>query len=75
MSVSNKRSFADDPFEQNITCSTSSVRKRLCISLVPSVPRGGRTYVHKISLNHSTLNINLNLTKLLFYPEEMIFDV
>lgn len=58
MSTSNKRFFDDD-----ITNSTSSIKKHLCISLVPSVPRGGTDYLH----NHSiSLDINSNSKELIF---------
>jgi len=75
MSTSNKRFFDDDLLQQSFINSTSSIKKRLCISLVPSVPRGGTDYLHKFSLNHSiSSNINLNANNSLFYSKEMTLD-
>ncbi|CAF3727149.1 unnamed protein product [Rotaria sp. Silwood1] len=74
MSTSNKRFFDDiDLFQQYFISSPSSVKKRLCIPLVPSVPRGGTNYIDKYILNHSTSSDNnLSTNNLLFYSEEMI---
>jgi hypothetical protein len=75
MSTSNKRFFDDDLFRQSFVNSTSSMKKRLCISLVPSVPRGGRDYTHKFNLQHSmSSNINLNPDNSLFSSKEMTLD-
>ena len=64
MSASNKRSFEND--------STLSIKKRLCISLVPTVPRGGTNYTHQSSLSP---NINLNSNKFSsVLKEKLIFD-
>jgi hypothetical protein len=69
MSISNKRLFYDDLCQQSFINSTSSsIKKRLRILLVPSVPRGGTDYLHKFSLNHSiSSDMNLN-------PKEIILD-
>ena len=50
MSTKNKRFFDND---QYFVSSTPSIKKRRCISLVPTVPRGGANYTHNFSLNRS----------------------
>jgi hypothetical protein len=44
MSTSNKRFIDDDQFRPSFIPSNSSIKKRRCLSLVPSVPRGGNTF-------------------------------
>ncbi len=71
MSTSNKRFLDDDLFRQSCINSTSSIKKRLCISLVPSVPRGGTNYLQ----NHSiSSDINSNPNNSLFNSKEMTLD-
>ena len=48
MSKTNKRFFDDDLFRQTFI---SSTKKRVCPSLVPSVPRGGTNYIHQFRLS------------------------
>lgn len=61
MSTSNKRVFDDELLRQNFIHSSLSIKKRLCISLVPSVPRGGANY---FNLNHPILSDNSKETTL-----------
>jgi hypothetical protein len=64
MSTSNKRFFDDDLFRPSFTCSPSSIKKRLCISLVPTVPRGGANYLSDINSSPNNLLLSLNGTTL-----------
>lgn len=63
MPKTNKRFFDDDPFRHTLL---SSTKKRPCPSLVPTVPRGGTDYMHKIllasDLHSYSNNIRLSST-------------
>lgn len=62
MSTSNKRSFVNDENSHQIS-TTKCIRKRFCLSIVPSVPRGGT------NLTRSSSNEILSLSK-----EETLLD-
>ncbi|CAF1414659.1 unnamed protein product [Adineta steineri] len=64
MSTSNKRFFDNDLFQ------STSIKKRLCSSLVPSVPQGGTNSIHQSSLDHS-FSSNINLTS---YSKQITLD-
>lgn len=56
MSKSNKRYFNDERYEQS-----SFDSKRICISIVPTVPQGGSNYLNKYHIYYSNLSdIDLN---------------
>jgi hypothetical protein len=75
MSTSNKRLFDDDLFRQYFIFSTSSIKKRLCSSLVPSVPQGGTNSIQNSCLDHSmSLDMKLSSNNLLCYSKEITLD-
>ncbi|UJR22597.1 hypothetical protein I4U23_025641 [Adineta vaga] len=75
MSTSNKRFFDDDLYRSHFIPSTTSIKKRLCSSLVPTVPQGGTNSINKSSLDHSSSSdTNLISNNLLSYPKEITFE-
>jgi hypothetical protein len=56
MSTSNKRLIDDDQFRPSTL--NSSVKKRLCLSLVPTVPQGGNQFLLSSSNNSKKISLD-----------------
>lgn len=72
MSASNKRCFNDDLYRQSVIDSISSSKKRHCISLVPTVPRGGSDYLQKFRRMSSDVNLSPQEKKVLDAGDRVI---
>ncbi|CAF3241027.1 unnamed protein product [Rotaria socialis] len=77
MSTSNKRFFHDDLSQQYSLNSNSTIKKRICTSLVPTVPRSVTNFTRKSTLNRRSISsdVKSNTNNSLFYGEEMTIDV
>lgn len=76
MSKPNKRFCCDDLSQQYSLNSNSSIKKRICTSLVPTVPRGVTNFTRKSTLHCSiSPDVNLDTNNSLLYAEEITVDV